>query len=82
MEAIRTLTTVKNHHILIDVPPSFENLEVEVIIFPVNGGIQNKLKNKQAFLQFLRNGPTLSPEEIAQIEAVKQEFQQWTLPEY
>lgn len=82
MEAIRTVTTVKNHQILVDVPGDFEYVEVEVIVLPVKPKIQDKRKTKAEFSKFLQQGPTLSEEEIKNIEAVGQEFRKWTTQEF
>jgi hypothetical protein len=74
MEAIRTVTTVRNHQILVDVPGDFEYVEVEVIVLPVKSKLQDKRNTKAEFSKFLQQGPTLSEEEINTIEAFRQEY--------
>jgi len=41
-----------------------------------------KRKNQSEFLKFLQQGPMLNEEEIKNIEAVRQEFQKWTIQEF
>jgi len=82
MEAIRTRTTIKNHQLLIQVPQTFEDTEVDVIILRLEPQPQSQTKNHEQFLEFLRNGPTWSEEDIQEVEAVHKEFAQWTIPEF
>jgi hypothetical protein len=82
MEAIKTVQRVKNQQVLIHVPGKYENAEVEVIVLLVNSENRDTQNKKEAFLAFLRNGPTLSEEEINNIETVAQEFQKWTIQEF
>ena len=70
MEAIRTRTTIKNHQLLIQVPQTFEDTEVEVIVLRLEPQPKNQRKNNEQFLEFLRTGPTWSEEEIQEVEAV------------
>jgi hypothetical protein len=82
MEAIRTRTTIKDHHLSIQVPQTFEDSEVEVIILRLEPLSRSQTQDRNQFLEFLRNGPTWSEEEIQEIEAVHKEFTQWTIPEF
>ncbi len=82
MEAIKTLRKVKNYQVLIDLPEEYEGAEVEVIVLLVNSEDKRKPGKKKEFLTFLRNGPVPDEEEIKRIEALKQEFQNWTIQEF
>ena len=82
MEAIRTRAIVKNHQLRIEVPRTFENTEVEVIVLRLAPPQDSQTKNKEQFLEFLRNGPTWSEEDIQEIEAAQKEFAKWTIPEF
>ena len=82
MEAIRILTTVKNKGISLDLPASYENKEVEVIVLPLDTERTLRPINKQEFLQFLKDGPTLSDEELSCIDDLKKEFRNWTFDEF
>lgn len=79
MEALKTNTTVKNRQVIVDLPDYFEDEEVEVIILSATTDVERKHVQKNVFLEFLRNGPTLSDEEIQRIDEVKKEFQTWML---
>ena len=82
MKAIRQVKEVKNHQVLIELPENFGNKNVEVIILPLNIMNKEKIKDREKFLKFLLNGPTLSPEEIQRIEAMQREFNQWTIEKF
>ncbi len=82
MEAIRILTTVKNTELVLELPISFENKEVEVIVLPLDSGVHVGWGKKEDFLRFLKDGPTLSDEELPRSDAVKKEFRHWTFDEY
>ena len=82
MEAIKTTQRVKNHQISVYLPDMYENAEVEVIVLLMDSNSQKSDSKKEAFLQFLRNGPTLSDEELQQIEMVQQELKTWTVQEF
>lgn len=82
MEAIRTTQRVKNQQISVHVPDMYENAEVEVIVLLMDSKNQKSGNKKEAFLQFLRNGPTLGDEELQQIEMVQQELKAWTVQEF
>ncbi|GAK54914.1 hypothetical protein U27_01745 [Candidatus Vecturithrix granuli] len=82
MEAIRILTTVKDNGIALELPISFENKEVEVIVLPLDSSVHVGSVKKEEFLRFLKDGPTLSDEELHRIDAVKKEFRHWTFDEY
>lgn len=82
MEAIKTTKKVKNHQVLIHLPAEYEHAEVEVIILLLNPENDDKQNKKKEFLAFLRKGPTLSEEELQQIEAVQQELKKWTIQEF
>lgn len=82
MEAIKTVKKVKNHQVLIELPDDYEHAEVEVIVLLMNPEDKGKFRKKEEFLAFLRNGPVPDEEEIKKIEAVKQEFQNWTIQEF
>lgn len=79
MEAIRARTTIKNHQIVIQVPQAFEDSEVEVIVLQLEPPPRNQAQEKEQFLEFLRNGPTWSEDDIQNVEAVRKEFSQWTI---
>lgn len=79
MEALKTSATVKNRQITIDLPDYFEDEEVEVIVLSATTDVERKHVQKNVFLEFLRNGPILSDEEIQRIDEVKKEFQTWML---
>ncbi len=49
MEAIREIKKVRNHRITVDLPARFKNIEVEVIVLPVNVQ-QVKLNGKRELL--------------------------------
>ncbi|GAK53315.1 hypothetical protein U14_04580 [Candidatus Moduliflexus flocculans] len=80
MEAIRLITQVIDNQVNIEVPYHLNNREVEVILLPIETvpSVVPKL-DKSAFLQFLKNGPTFSDQELEHIEDVKKEFRHWTL---
>lgn len=82
MEAIRILTTVKNHELTLELPTSFENKEVEVIILPLDSDRNTQPIKKEEFLQFLKDGPTLRDEELDRINDLKKEFRHWTFDEF
>jgi len=80
MEAIRLITQVIDNQVNIEVPYHLNNREVEVILLPIETvpSVVPTL-DKSAFLQFLKNGPTFSDQELEHIEDVKKEFRHWTL---
>ena len=78
MEAFRAKTTVTQQRLILDVPAAFDNQEVEVIIWAVTPERPRAAFDRAAFWEFLRNGPTLSEEELKQIDDVKKEFHNWT----
>ena len=78
MEAFRAKTTVTQQRLILDVPAAFDNQEVEVIIFAVTPERPRVALDRATFWEFLRNGPTLSEEELKQIDEVKKEFRNWT----
>lgn len=80
MQAFKQHSKIKNGKITIDVPPDFEAEEVEVIVLPLN--MQAKKPDKQKLLELLLNGPTLSEEEIAEIENVRKWLNEWKIPEF
>ena len=84
MEAIKVVTTVKNYQVAVDVPRHFEDKEVEVIVLLTEPDPDGKSEptDKEQFLEFLRNGPTLSEEELKRIDEVKQELRNWTPEEF
>ena len=82
MEALKRITTVKNRQVLIEVPDYFEEKEVEVIVLTAEPGAKHQQHDKKKFLEILRNGPTLSEEELQKIDEVKKEFRNWTLDEF
>lgn len=80
MEAIRLITQVIDNQVNIEVPYHLNNREVEVILLPVDTVSPAAPRlDKTAFLQFLKDGPTLTESELEQIEDVKKEFRHWTL---
>lgn len=82
MEAIKTIKKIKNHQILIDVPDIYENTHAEIIVLLMEPGDENKTDEREEFLAFLQDGPTLSEEEIQRIENVGQELNRWTIQEF
>ena len=82
MEVIRQVKEVKNHQVLIKLPGDFKDKKVEIIILPLNTIDKGKIRNKDIFLKFLLNGPTLSAEEIQKIEEMQREFNQWTIEKF
>jgi hypothetical protein len=82
MEAIRLIAQVLDNQVNIEVPYHLNNREVEVIILPIEtisvAPVTPK-RDKSAFLQFLKDGPTFSDQELEHIEEVKKEFRHWTL---
>ena len=82
MEAIRLITQVIDNQVNIEVPYHLNNREVEVILLPIDAVLPASAKpkrDKPAFLQFQKNGPTFSDQELDQIDDVKKEFRHWTL---
>ncbi len=82
MEAIRLITQVTDSQVNIEVPYHLNDREVEVIILPIEAAPVAPLaptRDKSAFLQFLKDGPTFSDQELEHIEEVKKEFSHWTL---
>jgi len=77
MQTIRQRTKIKNGKITIDVPPEFDADEVEVIVLPVK-----KKPNKEQLLELLLNAPTLTEDEIAEIENVRKWLNDWKIPEF
>jgi len=75
MEAIRTIKKVVNHQLLIDLPDSFEEKEVEVIIFPINGEPKpTKLS------ELLLKGPVWSEDDISNFETDMQRgYTKWKI---
>ncbi len=82
MEAIRLITQVMDSQVNIEVPYHLNDTEVEVIILPIDATPAATVapkRDKSAFLQFLKDGPTFSDQELEHIEDVKKEFSHWTL---
>ena len=82
MEALRLITHIHRHRLTLDMPPGFDGIDVEVLILPVEPERQSPPLDKEAFLQFLRNGPSLSDDEIRRMDEVKKEFRHWTADEF
>ncbi len=82
MEAIRLITQIHHQRLMLEMPPGFDGIDVEVLILPVEPERQSPPLDKEAFLQFLRNGPTLSDDEIRRMDEVKKEFRHWTTDEF
>ncbi len=59
MEAIRQIKKVKNHQVSIDLPETYENEEVEVIILPVFNQ-----KINESFSDLLLKGPVWTEKEV------------------
>ncbi len=68
MQAIREIKKVKDHQVIITLPPSFETEEVEVIVFPVPAKIKKPPEKKETLQEFLLHGPTWSKEEVKSFE--------------
>ena len=80
MEAIRLITQVIDNQVNIEVPYHLNNREVEVILLPIDAVAPvAPIRDKSAFLHFLKEGPTFSDQELEHIEEVKKEFRHWTL---
>ena len=82
MEAIRLITQIHHQRLMLEMPPGFDGIDVEVLILPVEPERQSPPLDKEAFLQFLRNGPTLSDDEIRRMKKKKKEFRHWTTDEF
>lgn len=82
MEALRLITQIHHQRLMLEMPPGFDGIDVEVLILPVEPERQSPPLDKEAFLQFLRNGPTLSDDEIRRMDEVKKEFRHWTADEF
>lgn len=68
MQAFKQHSKIKNGKIIIDVPPDFDAEEVEIIILPLEKSLKSK---RERLKKLLLSAPTLTEEEIAEIENVK-----------
>lgn len=75
MEAIRTIIKVVNHQLLIELPDSFEEKEVEVLIFPHSADApQTNLTD------LLLKGPVWSEKDILDLEtSIQRGYEKWTI---
>ena len=77
MEAIREIQKVKNHQVLIKLPDSYENKDVEIIVFPIIK------KEKSGLLDLLLQGPVWSDDDVQTFDdIIKKGYQNWTIKEF
>jgi hypothetical protein len=75
MNSIRKIHKVTDHTLLIDLPESFKDKEVEVIIRPINNHSAN-----QNLSDLLLAGPTWTRQEISKFQAlIKKGYNHWTI---
>ena len=79
MEAIKKIIKTKNNKITLDIPNEFKNKNIEVIMIPSEE--EDKI-NKEDFIKFLKSGPTLSNNEIDNIEKVGKNINQWKIEKF
>ena len=79
MEAIKKIIKTKNNKITLDIPNEFKNKNIEVIMIPSEE--EDKI-NKEDFIKFLKSGPTLSDNEIDNIEKVGKNINQWKIEKF
>jgi hypothetical protein len=86
MQAIRNIYTVENNQIIINLPKSFANEEVEVIILPVAPNTKRRKKNipkkKEAGLTKLLSVSVWSDEDSKPIVESQNLINQWKVEEF
>lgn len=77
MEALRTIKKVINHQVLLELPDSFEDQQVEIIIFPVINRAAEELS------ALLLNGPVWSENQVDDFnETIKKGYRNWKITEF
>ena len=79
MEAIKKIIKTKKNKITLDIPNEFKNKDIEVIMIPSE---ENENINKKDFIKFLKSGPTLSNNEIDNIEKAGKNINQWKIEKF
>ena len=77
MFAIRKIKRVKNNRVVINLPVSLNNEEIEVIIIP-----RKKIKIETKLGEILLNGPTLSEEQINEFLECREDLNNWKIKEF
>ncbi len=74
MQAIREITDVINHKIMVTLPNGFNYNRVEIIILPI--------EEKESLSDFLLSVPTMTNQEIDDINAVRKDLNKWKIKEF